>query len=113
MGGDCRGGSRGIIADCARSGGARTQLALAIAGGLYLQGKMAKKVKVVRYVDVEALGRAGGLATAENRTPEERQAAARKAIEARWAKYYNAHPEKLKTRRPRRVATASAPKKKK
>jgi hypothetical protein len=33
-----------------------------------------------------ALGRRGGQATARRRTPEERQAAAIKAIEARWAK---------------------------
>jgi len=33
-----------------------------------------------------ALGRRGGEATARNRTQEERSAAARKAVEARWAK---------------------------
>jgi hypothetical protein len=33
-----------------------------------------------------ALGRRGGQATARNRTPEERRAAALKAIEARWVK---------------------------
>jgi hypothetical protein len=33
-----------------------------------------------------ALGRKGGKATAENRTAKERQEAARKAIQARWAK---------------------------
>jgi hypothetical protein len=33
-----------------------------------------------------ALGRKGGRATAENRTAEERREAARKAVEARWAK---------------------------
>jgi general stress protein YciG len=31
-------------------------------------------------------GRKGGKATAKNRTPEQRQAAARKAVKARWAK---------------------------
>jgi hypothetical protein len=31
-------------------------------------------------------GRKGGLATANNRTPKERKAAARKAVKARWAK---------------------------
>jgi general stress protein YciG len=31
-------------------------------------------------------GRKGGKATAKNRTPEERKAAARKAVKARWAK---------------------------
>jgi hypothetical protein len=33
-----------------------------------------------------ALGRKGGKATAEKRTAEERSEAARKAVEARWAK---------------------------
>lgn len=33
-----------------------------------------------------ALGRKGGQATAKKRTPEERSSAARKAVEARWAK---------------------------
>lgn len=33
-----------------------------------------------------ALGRKGGKATASKRTPEERSEAARKAVEARWAK---------------------------
>jgi hypothetical protein len=33
-----------------------------------------------------SLGRKGGKATAKNRTPEERAEAARKAVEARWAK---------------------------
>jgi hypothetical protein len=33
-----------------------------------------------------ALGRRGGKATAENRTAKERSEAARKAVEARWAK---------------------------
>jgi len=32
------------------------------------------------------LGRKGGKATAQNRTKEERSAAARKAVEARWAR---------------------------
>jgi hypothetical protein len=33
-----------------------------------------------------SLGRKGGKATAKNRTPQERAEAARKAVEARWAK---------------------------
>jgi hypothetical protein len=33
-----------------------------------------------------ALGRKGGTATAKKRTPEERSEAARKAVQARWAK---------------------------
>jgi len=60
---------------------------------------MGKKVKVTRVVDVTELGRAGGHATAANRTPEERKAAARVAIEARWAAYYKLHPEKLKAKK--------------
>jgi hypothetical protein len=58
---------------------------------------MGKKVQI----DVTEAGRKGGKATAANRTPEERRAAAVKAIEARWAKYRKEHPEK---RRRRRVA---------
>jgi hypothetical protein len=53
---------------------------------------MGRKVKVT--VDVTELGRLGGAATAANRTPEERQKAAKKAIKARWDAYYAAHPEK-------------------
>ena len=34
-----------------------------------------------------ALGRKGGKATAENRSAEQRSAAARKAVEARWAEH--------------------------
>jgi len=34
-------------------------------------------------------GRKGGKATAKNRTAEERSAAARKAVQARWAKAKN------------------------
>ena len=46
---------------------------------------MGKKVTIVQTVDVTALGRAGGLATAANRTEKERQEAARNAAAARWA----------------------------
>ncbi len=46
-------------------------------------------------MDVTELGRKGGQATAANRTEAERKAAAQKAIEARWEKYYSEHPEKL------------------
>lgn len=56
--------------------------------------------KVTRVIDVTELGRAGGKATAANRTPKERSAAARIAIKARWEAYYAAHPEKVKTKRP-------------
>jgi len=47
---------------------------------------MGKKVTVTRVIDVTELGRAGGHATAAARTPEERSEAARKAVNARWAK---------------------------
>jgi hypothetical protein len=60
---------------------------------------MGKKIKITRIIDVSEMGRAGGKATAQNRTPAERRAAARKAIAARWDAYYKEHPEKLKTRR--------------
>ncbi len=57
---------------------------------------MGRKIKLI--VDVTELGRRGGHATAARRTPEERKAAARTAIEARWDAYYAAHPEKLKAK---------------
>jgi hypothetical protein len=60
---------------------------------------MGKKVRVV--IDVTELGRAGGLATAKARTPAERQAAAKTAVQARWDAYYKLHPEKLKAKRSR------------
>lgn len=60
---------------------------------------MGKKVNVV--VDVTELGRKGGAATAANRTAKERKAASRVAIEARWAAYYAANPDKLEARRAR------------
>jgi hypothetical protein len=57
---------------------------------------MGKKIRLI--IDVEEMGRKGGLATAANRTPAERKAAAVAAIQARWAAYYQAHPEKLKAK---------------
>jgi hypothetical protein len=60
---------------------------------------MGRKVKVTRVIDVTELGRAGGRATAANRTPEERRAAARAAVQARWAAYYKLHPEKFKSKK--------------
>jgi len=57
-----------------------------------------KKVTIVHTVDVTELGRKGGIATALKRTPEERSAAAKAAVTARWKKYYRAHPEKKKQR---------------
>ena len=56
-----------------------------------------------------ALGRKGGKATAENRTPEERIEAARKAVEARWAKTRKLVAEVTEgTKRLEKVAKASA-----
>lgn len=69
----------------------------------YTQRAMGKKVKVVRILDVDdmaEIGRLGGKATAANRAPEERQAAAQTAAQARWDRYYAEHPEKKKTARP-------------
>jgi hypothetical protein len=57
---------------------------------------MGKKIRLI--IDVEEMGRKGGLATAANRTPAERKAAAVAAIQARWAAYYQDHPEKLKAK---------------
>jgi hypothetical protein len=53
---------------------------------------MGKKIKVTRIIDVTEMGRAGGLATAENRTPEERSAAARAAAKSRWAGHVAKRP---------------------
>jgi hypothetical protein len=58
---------------------------------------MGKKIQLV--IDVEELGRKGGQATAANRTPGERKAAAAKALKARWDAYYKTNPEKLKAKR--------------
>jgi len=57
---------------------------------------MGKKIRLI--IDVEEMGRKGGLATAANRTPAERKAAAVAAIKARWKAYYEAHPEKLQAK---------------
>jgi hypothetical protein len=51
---------------------------------VYTERKMGKKIKVTRIIDVTEMGRSGGLATASNRTSEERRAAARSAAQARW-----------------------------
>jgi hypothetical protein len=58
---------------------------------------MGKKIQIT--VDVTEMGKLGGKATAASRTPEERVAAARKAIKARWDKYYRDHPEKRKAKK--------------
>jgi hypothetical protein len=55
---------------------------------------MGKKIQI----DVTELGRKGGAATAANRTAKERKAASKVAIEARWAAYYAANPDKLKAK---------------
>jgi len=57
---------------------------------------MGRKIKLI--VDVTELGRLGGRATAANRSPKEREVAARCAVEARWDAYYAAHPEKLQAK---------------
>ena len=71
-------------------------------GFLLYSAPMGKKVKIV--VDVTERGRAGGHATAANRTPTERSEAARAAVKARWEAYYRANPDKLKARKPRKRA---------
>jgi len=58
---------------------------------------MGKKIRVT--VDVDKLSRAGGHARAAAMTADQLSKAAKKASEARWAKYYAAHPEKKKTAR--------------
>ena len=55
-------------------------------------GLMGKKVKVTRVIDVTELGRAGGKATAANRTPDERKTAAQVAAAARWAGHVAKRP---------------------
>lgn len=58
---------------------------------------MGRKITVI--VDVDALSRAGGHARAAAMTPDERKEAARKAVKARWKKYYDEHPEKKRGRK--------------
>ena len=54
-----------------------------------------KRANVVLAPDFAAkMGRAGGQATAANRTPEERSEAARKAVQARWRKAGKGKKEK-------------------
>ena len=52
---------------------------------------MATKQEIREYF--AKFGRKGGKATAKNRTAEERKEAARKAVEARWAKKKEATPK--------------------
>jgi hypothetical protein len=59
---------------------------------------MGKKVKIVRIVDVTELGRAGGKATAANRTTEQRAAYGRMMAAARWAGHKAKRP--VSSRRP-------------
>jgi hypothetical protein len=70
---------------------------------------MGKKVKVVRIVDVEELGRAGGKARAEALGPEALSKAGRAAVNARWEKYYRDHPEKLIARQEREARKGTRP----
>jgi hypothetical protein len=65
----------------------------------YTKRWMGKKVRVTRVIDVTELGRAGGLATAAGRNAEQRKAAARAAITARWDAYYKLHPYKLNVKK--------------
>lgn len=74
------------------------------AHGVVYSAAMGKKVSVI--VDVVELGRLGGRATAESRSPEERAGAASDAAKARWAEYYRKHPEKLRAKQERTVAAA-------
>jgi hypothetical protein len=60
---------------------------------------MGRKIQVTMTVDVDKLSRAGGLARAAALSPEKRKEAARKAVQARWDRYYAEHPEKRKTAR--------------
>jgi hypothetical protein len=62
---------------------------------------MAKK-KYVR-VNVQENGRRGGLARGAKLSPAKRKAAASKAVNVRWDKYYREHPEKTRPKK-RRVA---------
>ena len=63
-------------------------------------------------VDVTELGRKGGPATAANRTAKERKAASVVAITARWAAYYELHPEKLEAKLERDAKRAASLRKK-
>ena len=56
---------------------------------------MGRKITIT--VDVDKLSRAGGHARAASMTPEARTESARKAVQARWDRYYAEHPEKRKT----------------
>jgi hypothetical protein len=63
----------------------------------YTESAVGKKIRIT--LDVTELGRAGGNARAAAMSPQERSEASRKAVQARWAAYYAAHPEKRKTAR--------------
>jgi hypothetical protein len=58
---------------------------------------MGRKIKVT--VDVDELSAAGGRARAAKLSGKQLSDAARHAVKARWKKYYEEHPEKVKTRR--------------
>ena len=59
---------------------------------MYTQRQMGKKIKVTRIIDVEEMGRAGGRATAMNRTAEQRSAAASAAAKSRWKNHVAKRP---------------------
>lgn len=49
---------------------------------------------IIRKIDVTEMGRKGGKATAAKRTAKQRREAARRAVQARWKKYREEHPDK-------------------
>lgn len=55
-------------------------------------------------VTVADAGKKGGAARAANLTPKQRAAAAKKANRARWLKYYQEHPERVRPKRKRKAA---------
>ena len=59
---------------------------------------MGKKVRII--VDVTEMGRKGGRARAAKLGKAGLSEAMRKAVQARWERYYAEHPEKRKTARP-------------
>ena len=59
---------------------------------------MGKKVRIT--VDVTEMGRKGGRARAAKLGKAGLSEAMRKAVQARWDRYYAEHPEKRKTARP-------------
>ena len=62
-------------------------------------------------IDITNLPSLGGQARAAALSAEELSAAGSKAVNARWAAYYKAHPDKLKEREASKAAGARRPKK--